>query len=352
MIKYYRKIVFTNTRLIGGFRFEDKFQILPFNMDGKPKSPYARHFPLFLEYTIEYPDREPEDVFELGAIRINKEKEILNLLSCLTNHRFFNYESSMMGWGIIFPYKSLDDMTAEERQNFNNQESHFFMGGYLYNGLKEDMHIEQFSEFQEEVEYKEAQMHEYYTDNPIDDSNHDITFPNTIGSALYFYYKLSAKTREKVNSCIYLVCDGIDISAHKRTLSFLSYVSALEGLVSLEEDDNEIVFECHSCKTIKHSPYSCPQCGRPIWGIKQKFVNFLSRFVAGSENSKKIYKDVYNLRSKMTHTGKLFSSDYELSFSENRKEKDYNDWLMRLETLQLFRISLDCWLRYPHKKKQ
>lgn len=352
MIKYYRKIVFTNTRLRGGFRFEDKFQILPFNMDGKPKSPYARHFPLFLEYTIEYPDREPEDVFELGAIRINKEKEILNLLSCLTNHRFFNYESSMMGWGIIFPDKSLDDMTAEERQNFNNQESHFFMGGYLYNGLKEDIHIEQFSEFQEEVEYKEAQMHEYYTDNPIDDSNHDITFPNTIGSALYFYYKLSAKTREKVNSCIYLVCDGIDISAHKRTLSFLSYVSALEGLVSLEEDDNAIVFECHSCKTIKHSPYSCPQCGRPIWGIKQKFVNFLSKFVAGSENSKKIYKDVYNLRSKMTHTGKLFSSDYELSFSENRKEKDYNDWLMRLKTLQLFRISLDCWLRYTHKKKQ
>lgn len=226
------------------------------------------------------------------------------------------------------------------------------MGGYLYSGLKEDMYIEQFSDFKEEVKYKEAQMHEYYTDNPIDDYNHEITFPNTITSALYFYYKLSAKTREKVNSCIYLVCDGIDISAHKRTLSFLSYVSAIEGLSSLEEDDNEIIFECHSCKTIKHSPYSCPQCGRPIWGIKQKFVNFLSTFVAGGENSKKIYRDVYNLRSKMTHTGKLFASDYELSFHETHKEKDHNDWLMRLKTLQLFRISLDCWLRYPQKKKR
>lgn len=146
MNKYYRKIVFSNSKLKAGFRFEDKFQIKPFNMDGKPQSPYARHFPLVLEYTIEYPDCDPEDVFELGAIRINKEKEILNLLSCLTNHRFFNYESSMMGWGIIFPDKSFDDMTAEERENFNNQESQFFMGGYLYSGLKEDLHIEQFSE--------------------------------------------------------------------------------------------------------------------------------------------------------------------------------------------------------------
>lgn len=352
MIKYYRKIVFSNSELKAGFRYEDKFQILPLNMDGKPQSPYARHYPFFLEYTIHYQDLEPEDIFELGAIRMNKEKEILNLLSCLTNHRFFNYDSSMMGWGIMLPNKIFETITAEEKQNYNDQESHFFMGGYLYSGLKEDMHIEQFSDFKEEVEYKEAQMHEYYTDNPIDDYNHKITFPNTINSALYFYYKLSAKTREKVNSCIYLVCDGIDISAHKRTLSFLSYVSAIEGLSSLEEDDNEIIFECHSCKTIKHSPYSCPQCGKPIWGIKQKFVNFLSTFVAGGENSKKIYRDVYNLRSKMTHTGKLFASDYELSFHETHKEKDYNDWLMRLKTLQLFRISLDCWLRYPQKKKQ
>lgn len=352
MRKYYRKIVFSNSKLNGGFRFEDKFQILPFSMDGKPQSPYARHFPLFLEYTIEYPNHEPEDPFELGAIRINKEKELLDLLSCLTNHRFFNYDSSKMGWGIILPEKSLVSMTPEETEDMNNLESHYFIGGYLYRGLKDDMYIEHFSDIGEEIEYKEAQMHEYYMNDPIDDYNHDICFPNTINSALHVYFKLSSKTREKVISCTYLVCDGIDISDNKRSLSFLSYVSAIEGLVSLEETDNEIIFECPSCKAIKHSPYTCPKCGRPIWGIKQKFVNFLSKFVAGSEKSKKVYKDIYNLRSKMTHMGKLFSSDYELTLSETCKDKVYNDWLMRLKTLQLFRISLDCWLRYPHKKKQ
>lgn len=352
MKKYYRKIVFTNSHLKSSFRFEEKFQVLPMNLEGKPQSPCAKHFPLFLEYTIEYPDGEPKDILELGAIRINKEKEILNLLSCLTNHRFFNYDSSMMGWGIIMPDKSLDDMTDDEKKYFNNQESHIFLGGYIYNGLKNDLQIEQFSETKEDIVYKEARMHEYYTDNPVDDSQHDISFPNTISSALHFYYNLSQKTREKVNSCIYLACDGMDIAAQKRSLSFLSYVSAIEGLVDLDVDDDEIQFECNNCKSIKSSPYACPQCGRPIWGIKQKFVNFLSKFVAGSEKSKKTYRDIYNLRSKMTHTGKLFLSDYELSFNEKRNEKDSDDWLMRLKTLQLFRISLDCWLRYPDKKKQ
>lgn len=82
MIKYYRKIILCNSKLKGGFRFENKFQILPIEMNGKPQSPYARDIPLFLEYTIEYPNDELNDIFEIEAIRLNKEKEILNLLSC------------------------------------------------------------------------------------------------------------------------------------------------------------------------------------------------------------------------------------------------------------------------------
>lgn len=351
MEKYYRKIVFSNSVLKGSYRFEDKFQILPINMVGKPQSPYARHFPLYLEYTIEYPKDEPDSILELGALRMNKEKEILNLLSSLTNHRFFNYDSSMIGWGIIFPEKLVNNVTDVEKQNLDNQESRMFMGGYIYKGMKEDLQIERFSDFKPEVVFKEARMHEYYTEDPIDDYQHEVTFPNTIDSALHYYYALSQRTREKVNSAIYLACDGMDISAQKRSLSFLSYISAIEGLVNLEVDDNEIQFECRNCQSIKSSPYTCPQCGRPIWGIKQKFVSFLSKFVAGSEKSQKKYKDIYNLRSKMTHTGKLFLSDYELSFDKNRKEKDGDDWLMRIETLQLFRIALDCWLRYPNKRK-
>lgn len=337
MKKYYKALVFSNSILKTSFRYEDKFQILPIDMEGKPKSPYARHFPMFLEYTIDYQNNEPTDIFSFGAIKINKEKEILNLLSCLTNHRFFQYNTSMFGWGIEMSNKRIEYMTEDERQNLNNSESRMFMGVYYYSGLKEDLKIEQFTDFKPTASFKEAQMHEYFTDNPIDDYNHEVCFPNTLYTALHNYYNLSSETRKKVNSCIYLACDGMDISSIKRSLSFLSYISAIEGLVGLEDDI---------------SPNTCPQCGRPILSINQKFVNFLSKFVAGSAKSQKKYKDIYNLRSRITHSGKLFQSDYELSFDENDEEKCYNDWLMRLETLQLFRISLDSWLRYTEKKRQ
>ena len=352
MKKYFKKLVFSNSILKTSYRYENEFQILPIDMSGKPQSPYAKHFPLFLEYTLEVDIDAQKDFFELQVHRINKEKEILNLLSCLTNYRFYNYDTSMMGWGIKLPEKPKEEITKEEWEEYNRQESCLFLGGYIYHRLKEDLIIDKFTDFYSKAICKEARMHEYYTDNPIDDYEHEICFPNTLYSALHNYYELSPKTKLKVDSCIYLACDGMDISANKRTLSFLSYISAIEGLVNLEIDDNEIQFECGSCKTIKSSPYTCPECGRPIWGISQKIINFLSKFVAGSEKSRKVYRDIYNLRSKITHTGKLFQSDYEMSFDNDRIVIDDEDWLMRLKTLQLFRISLDCWLRYPDKKKK
>jgi hypothetical protein len=352
MKKHYRKIVFSNSILTTSFRYENEFQVLPFNISNKPQCPYAKHFPLLLEYTLDFKDKEPNKMVKLTEFQINREKEILNLLSCLTNHRFFSYNSSMMGWGVEFPNKIIENMTETEKHIINNRESSFFIGGYIYNGLKEDLIIDEFTDYSYKAVYKDNLLNEYYTDNPIDDYKHEISFPATIYPALHSYYLLSDATRKKVDACIYLACDGIDISAHKRTLSFLSYVSAIEGLIGLEIGDDEIQFECGSCKHIKSSPYSCPICGRPIWGIKQKFIKFLSEFVAGSDKSKKIYSDIYNLRSKITHSGKLFSSDYELSFDDSKIEQENRDWLMRLKTLQLFRVSLDHWLRYTNKKKQ
>ena len=68
MKKYYKALVFSNSVLKTSFRFEDKFQVLPIDMRGKPQSPAARHFPLFLEYTIDYQNNEPTDIFILGSI--------------------------------------------------------------------------------------------------------------------------------------------------------------------------------------------------------------------------------------------------------------------------------------------
>ena len=58
MRKYYRRIVFSKTPLKSQFRYKDRFQILPNDSENAPKSPYNKHFPLFLEYYIDFDDNQ------------------------------------------------------------------------------------------------------------------------------------------------------------------------------------------------------------------------------------------------------------------------------------------------------
>ena len=344
MKKYYKTIIFSNSRLKTHFRYKNKFQILPIDLRGKPSNACARHFPLFLEYTIDYPNEKTDGFISIQAERINTENEIINLLSCLTNYHFFRYDLSMMGWGVIVPNKT-ENLTEEEEKVMNCQESQFFIGNYQYSGLNKDLQISQFTQFEYKTPLLNCSTYKYYTDNPIDDHFHDVLFHDTLIMAIDSYYNLPAEKRKKVRSSMCLACGGMDISTQKRTLSFLSYISAIEGLIGLEVGEKEIQFKCKSCQSILSSPYKCPECGGPIWGIKQKFVQFLSKYVLDNEKSRKKYKDIYNVRSKITHSGKLFMSDYELSFSEDSIKLNHDNWLMELETLQLFRISLNRWLR-------
>lgn len=196
MKKFFRKIVFSNSKLTTSYQYEDVFQVLPIYSLQHPQCPYAKHFPLFLEYTIDFENNEPNNLIKLTEARINKEKRILNILSCLTNHRFFNYNSSMMGWGVELPNKIIDSLNEEEKEIIENQESRFFLGGFLYHGLKDDLQINAFTNFTPQAICKDNQLNEYYTNNPIDDYTQEVQFPVTLHPALYSYYSLSDKTRK------------------------------------------------------------------------------------------------------------------------------------------------------------
>lgn len=353
MRKYYRRIIFSKTPLKTQYNYNNVFQILPIDSKIAPTNPYAEDFPLFLEYFIDFEENDDKlDIFAELAIQQKREFEIVNLLSILTNHRFFKYQTSKNSWAITTPNVGFDNITEEMTELYNNQYSSWVIAGYVYPGLKNELEIIGFTE----RKYPEMNLispyYQYFTDNPIESKDREISFPETISDCLDNYFSLSAKTLHKVKSCVYLACDGIEIVNLKRSLGFLSFISAIEGLVGLEVLDKEITFECKSCQIIKDSPYRCPQCNSPIWGIKTKFVEFLRKFVAGSEKSAQTYKEIYNLRSKITHRSQLFTGDYELSLENEHLKREHTDWLMRLKTLQLFRLSLSNWLRYPHKQNK
>lgn len=344
--RFYRRVIFTKTPLRNHYRFKDVFQIFPIDSKTAPSNPYARHFPLFLEYFIDYDDRNGIEVDAITDLieQQNKEYEIINLLSVLTNHRFFKYQTDKNIWAIMTPNVGFDNLDEEEKRLFNNQRSLWVFGGYMYPDLGQDLQITQFSEPVCPEMIFEAPHYSYFTNNPVEKHDDSIRFPESINSCLDSYFALPSKTIHKVKSCIYLACDGIDISDFKRSLAFLSFISAIEGLVGLEVQDDQIKFACKSCQSIQDSPYKCPNCGRPIWGIKTKLVEFLRKFVAGSEKSAQTYREIYNLRSKMTHQSQLFTGDYDLSMENDKLDLKHSEWLMKLKTLQLFRISLTNWL--------
>lgn len=347
---FYRSIIFSKTPLKGQFRYKDKFQILPVNSSNAPLSPYNEHFPLMLEYSIDFDDEnnpKKMDVFDNLSAQQVAEFEIMNALSVFSNHRFFKYNTSNNQWAILVPNTEFEELTEEQKKLYDNQYSSWTLGCYVYPGLRHDLKIHYFSD----KEFNEVEIvpnyYEYFTHDPFEKKDGSIKFPETIFSCLDSYYALSKKTSRKIKSSIALICDGIDISEHKRSLAFLSFVSAIEALIELEYSSKIIDYECSSCKYLTNSPYSCPECGRPIWGIKAKFREFLKKFVAGSSKSIQTFSKIYNLRSQITHQGQLFIGDYEFSL-RNRKKKD-NDWLMKHKTLQLARLAINNWLRYPNK---
>lgn len=353
MRRFYRRIIFTKTPLKTQYNYRNVFQILPINSKFAPKNPYAKDFPLFLEYFIDFEDNvaiEEIDITTEYVLQQKKEFEIVNLLSVLTNHRFFKYQTNKNVWAIITPNIGFDNLNEEKKKLYNNQYSSWGISGYMYPELKDELEINDFSKQKFPKTSLISPYYQYFTNDPIENKCREITFPEFITDCLDCYFELPDKILPKVKSCIYLTCDGIDISDIKRSLGFLSFISAIEGLVGLEVSDEEITFECKSCQAIGNSPYHCPKCGRPIWGINKKFVEFLKKFVAGSDKSVKIYKEIYNLRSTISHKSQLFIGDYELSFEQEHLNKERADWLMRLKTLQLFRLSLSNWLRYSQKR--
>lgn len=348
---YNKTIAFTKSKLRGKYRYKDLFQIYPLESDNAPKSYHAKHFPIVLEYFYENEesksnDKDSDDFLDKFSGRKNYADEILNILSVLTNHHFFTYNVDNR-WAFLSPEKNISELDKVEKENYNNQKSKWTYGLFAYPDIQTDLIPTQKLSDNKYPSIDRISHSKYFWHDPIDSYKKEITFPDTINACLDNFFHLNEKTFKKVKSISSLICDGIEISDSKRTLAFLAYVSAIEALVDIEADDNEIEFSCKSCKSIKNSPYVCQQCSNPIWGISQKFYKHLEKFVAGGKKSSKKYRKIYNLRSKIVHQGRLFLSDYELSFKDMDKKED--ELLMKIETLQVVRVCLVNWLRYPSK---
>lgn len=351
MRKFYRILLFTKKPLNGTFRYRDIFQVLPVISENAPQSPYSRHYPVFLDFSVDFKNKDHLKIIDnpIALIKLMQTNiyEYSNLLTVFSNYRFFQYKSHQYQWGISSPNKDVKYLTELESNELNSQTSSWTICSYVYPGLKSDLEIDKFNDYNLLEVKMVDDIFNYYGKDPYAEDSEEISFPSTISYCLDKYFELSNKTQEKVKSCIGLICDGIDIFEFKKTIAFISFVSAIEGMTSLEFNDKAIEFSCHNCKTLKSSDYKCVVCGSPIWGVKTKFKEFLKKFAAGSEKSVKKYNKIYNARCKIAHKSQLFLSDYDMFLDSLEKQNE--DYYMIAETLQLGRLSLQNWLRYPDK---
>ena len=77
------------------------FIIQPITRANIPRSPYANHFPAFLDFQIETKERLEE--YDLIQKDIDTAKRICSLLTALSNFEFFTYNSNMSQLGFVAP---------------------------------------------------------------------------------------------------------------------------------------------------------------------------------------------------------------------------------------------------------
>ncbi len=347
MRQYIKNIIFTKTPLKGKYRFEDFFQIYPLNLQDAPQSKVTDHFPMIIEFWYdtdslpfvkEFDEEDVNNFVAKTTAQTNKLIELTSLLSSVSNFQFFFYRSPQTYWGVSIP----EEITNE----INNVSSTWSASMYYYPGIGKDLQIENFSEIVVDNVALVPQQ-KYYWFDPVESKDKSIDFPNTIDEILKRYFEITGDKKKVVLSAIYQICNGLDLFNRMKSLSFFSFVSAIETLVNYEFKNEIVEYECNECKSLKSSERTCKKCGSPIWGVTAKYREFLFKYVSNVPEAKKLYNDIYNIRSKITHTDYLMNGENFLNWEFNDKTKEIST--KHLEAMQLARRSLINWILKSEK---
>ena len=334
-MKYCRNIIFTNAPLLKAFRYRDLFQLIPI-LDSKkaPMSRYASHFPAFLEYRVNTKEDDnpifekiirekglPKELLQLSKeipVQNRIRKEILHLMSVFTNFLFFEYCSMRGYWGIMAPFVDLEKLDQQTIERYNNQTCSWFINGYVYPGLKDDLVIDRLSEYGEYYEPLDEPM-QYYTVNPNLENNSQIKIPPYLDFVLDRYYSMDEELKSKVAQCMGLLYDGIELFNTKRSVSLLSVISSVEGMALID-----------------YKMYG----QTPNLRATSRTLRYLKNYVAGKSEEK--FKAYYSKRCDITHEGVQFLGDID-PFGDITVQDE--DWRFRLEIMQAARLALYNWMR-------
>ena len=338
MKKHFKSIVFVISPLRGHLRLSDELQLYPCDYPNAPKSAHAQQFPCVLEYSLEVPEDDPfladssiPDFLSWKERQLDRLNGLHHLLSAITNHHFFEQDEVLKAgvWGIP---KDADQDSDEAFRSVWVEEI------YFWPEIAEEMFTAQDSALSAPTHPAAPVVaaigldspYHYYLDGTPKDHPNEVVFPDCAADVLRAYELLDGTTRRNIDAITQLIDNGLALVGRMKSLSFLSFVSAIEALVNLE---------------YTAPPEKCDSCGQQKFRVTNKFISFLDTYVDGgrkNKQNKQIFNDIYKRRSEIAHTGALLLGDAHQNWEV--KEEQKKQFRLHLMAMQFARLSLVNWL--------
>ncbi len=279
---------YTTKPVLGQYRFNDKFQIYPSKR--KPIQNGRYFYPLIIEMAF---SKQGEHYFRFGTPfgidQLTKNiVEMHHLLSVVTQFFFFGHIKSKNPIG-KFINKTIDNI---EIGNIN-----------------------------------------WYQDKVIDDRNvPNFVIPKFANQVFEIYYSLPKNVALTFRKACYLFYCGVELRGTNPSLSFASFVSAIETIIASDKSKSE----------------KCNACGQLKYKLSAKFREFIITFGYGGKTSagaKKFINKLYIYRSKILHTGQLLLGDmFWHPVEEEDIDKKWEESFLHKDLLGVTRVCLINWL--------
>jgi hypothetical protein len=272
--KIRRRILFTAVPTVGYFRYEDVFQIVPLPAEApRPKYQVFGGHPLFLECKVRT-SSNPMVTFSRHE-KAGRELELL-LSSLLTQRLSSIAPETRHFWGI--------EETGELPSKFLRKQ-------YAWDGAV--IELDDFSSTEGLSAVTLVDPHEYYSRRGVF-IGQTLDIPSDMPQQVDRFFALSADNKERLLRAGYWLQHANSVFSFSKSASFVALVSAIEALMPPPQGGRQ-----------------CPHC-KQILGVgpTKQFVDFVEALIPGNSIPEAERKRFYQVRSALSHGGKLLASDH------------------------------------------
>lgn len=319
----HKNVILTQIPYKGLFQYKDVFKIYPFLP--VPDS-YIRHFPTILEFSINplidkhieiddinlssFINSNNGDVITEGQRITTFRNELLRMLSLLTNYYHFSY-SINQSWFVPINTNSVGIPSPVWGQQWAPL-------------IENDYNTVEF----DKIELKKAQ--EYYGENFLHRVTNFILYPDDMDQLLDRYFALNDIDKDAFDKSIRLFYQGLILRNEMKSMSIVAFISSIETLANFDN--------------INEPRDKCSECGNMKFSVAKKFKVFVEGSISAVSISqrKKYIKKIYDLRSRIVHTGLLHLSDMDRGFWNSTYQAE--PFIVE-DIEQIARISLINWLK-------